>query len=315
MQRYLWLCLMAAFLIACGDKAKKSMTGDEVVTMEDMIAFFDELPLPYSVGDTLLSAKVKDSNRIEYKVFSQLFGDTLLQPEYKKEKPKLYAVGKFRNKEVETYLLLRTRGSQNNLYAVAVDEKLVPRASLLLLSNKGKAAETNTVVIDKRYTLTTIDDYKAANGEKAAYSTVYAYNTAGLFMVIMNDGMKKGEVTELVNPIDTFPQQRPYSGDYAISKKHFISIRDGDTDKKFMFFLYMNKGENCTAELKGEARWTGKDEALYEASTDGCKVTFKFSGRTLKVTEQEGCTTRRPMDCSFNASFTKKVAPKQKKKK
>jgi hypothetical protein len=314
MQRYLWLCLIAALLIACGDKAKKSMTGDEAVTMEDLIAFFDELPLPYSVGDTLLSAKVKDSNRIEYKVFSRLFGDTLL-PEYKKAKPKLYAVGKFRNKKAETYLLLQTRGSQNNLYALAIDEKLVPRASLLLLSNKGKAADINTVVIDKRFTFTTIDDYKTANGETAAYSTVYAYNTAGLFMVIMSDGVKKGGVTDLVNPIDTFPQRQPYSGDYAISKKHFISIRDSDTDKKFMFFLYMNKGNNCTAELKGEARWTSKDEAIYEASTDGCKVTFKFSGRTLKVTELEGCTTRRPMVCSFSASFTKKVVAKQHKKK
>jgi len=290
------------------------MKGDEEVTMEDFVNFFDDISLPFAFTDTLLSKKVSDTNRIEYKVFHQFLNDSIFIQEYKKEKPKIYALGKFRNKEAETYLAIKTKGSQNAIYLIALDEKMVPKASMLLLANKGKPTEVNLVGIDKKYTITLVDEYKKPNGEAAAYATVYAYNNAGLFMVIMNDGLKKGEVIEFVNPIDTFPQTRPHTGDYGNNKKNFISFRDADTDKKVVFFLNMNKSSTCIGELKGEARWVNKDSAVFDSNVDGCKVGFRFRGKQVAITEIDGCGSRRPMECSFNASYSKMASPKPKKK-
>lgn len=311
------VCCMMALLTACNGSHKKSMKGDEEVTVKDFVAFFDPVKLPISFTDTIFKNKLTDSARIEYKVFTQMLGDTILKPLYKKEKPKIYAMGQFKNGDAETYLLLQTKGTKNAVYIVAVDENMVPKASMMLLASKGSTTATDLVTIDKKFTITTVDEYKKSNGELTTFSSVYAYNTAGLFMVIMNDGLKKGEIVEFVNPIDTFPQTQPNTGDYGSNKQNFISIRDGDTPKKFQFFLYMNKSSLCTAELKGEARWVTKDSAVFDSNNDGCKVAFKFSKRNIRIMELEGCGSKRPMECSFNASYNriqKLVASKKKKK-
>lgn len=306
--------LLIALLAACKTSHKKSMKGDEEVSMEDFVAFFDPIALPYSFTDTVFKKKLSDSARIEYKVFTKLMGDTILPPLYKKEKPKIYALGQFKNGTAETYLLVQTKGTRNAVYIIAVDEQMVPKASMLLLASNGNTSETDYVTIDKKFTITTVDEYKKSIGESASFSTVYAYNNAGLFMVILTDGLKKGEVVELVNPIDTFPQTQPNTGDYGSNKQNFISIRDSDTPKKFQFFLYMNKSSLCTAELKGEARWITKDSAVYDSNNDGCKVAFKFGKRNIRILELEGCGSKRPMECSFNAIYNK-IQPKAKAKK
>lgn len=309
--RYVAILFIAAALYACNSHQKKSMRGDEEVTMQDFVDFFDDITLPYGFTDTIFTQPLSDSSRIDYAVFTRFLPDSMLTPLYKKEKPKIYALGKFRNGDAESYLLFKAKAGLQAVYIVAIDEALRPKASYLLMANRGKAAEINTVGIDKKYTITLVDEYKKSNGEAATYSTVLAYNTAGLFMVILNDGLKRGEVMELVNPIDTFPQTQPFAGDYGQAPLNFISIRDGETDKKMTFFLNMNKGKDCVAELKGEARWVKKDSAIFDSNLDGCKVGFRFSGKSIRITEIEGCGSRRPMECSFNATYYRKNTPKK----
>jgi hypothetical protein len=306
------ILFVMAVAAGCGKKEKKSMKGDEEVTMQDFVDFFDDMKLPFAFTDTLLKKKGNDSLRIDNKIIEKLWGDTLFKDLYRKEKPKVYALGKFRNGEAETYLLIRTKGSQDGVFIMAADEQLVPKASMVLLASKGPAAEPNLVGIDKRYTITTVDEYKKPDGSPATYSTVYAYNTAGLFMVILSDGLKKGEEMEIINPIDTLPAKHALSGDYGADKKNFVSIRDGETTDKMRFFLHMEKSKQCVAELKGEARWVKKDLAIFDSNTDGCKVEFRFSGRTVRIAELDGCGSRRPMECNFNASYSKRSSPSKK---
>lgn len=291
------------------------MKGDEAVTMQDFVDFFDEIPLPFSFTDTIFSKKISDSSQIDFSVFANLFSDSIFTPEYKKEKPKIFAIGKYRNGDAETYLLLKTKAAQSAVYVIALNEELLPKASQLLLSNKGKTAEINTVSIDKKFTITQVDEYKKSDGTTGSYASVLAYNTAGLFMVILNDGLKKGEELIKVNPIDTFPQLQPWSGNYATNKKNYVSIRDADTEKKMSFFIAMDRGNNCVAELKGEARWIKKDSALFDSNLDGCKIGFHFSKNAVRITEIVGCGSRRPMECSFNGSFARVARKNDLKKK
>jgi hypothetical protein len=307
----LFLLLLTA--LACGKKQKKSMSGDENVSLQDFVSFFDEIKLPYGFGDTLLQKKPRDSSLISQRIFNQFIGDSIFTTLYKKEKPTIHAMGAFRNKEEETYLLLRTGGNTKAVWIVALDKDLKPAAHLLLMASRGKASEINRVGIDSKYTISLTDDYRKPDGSLAAYSAVYAYNTAGLFMEIMNDGLRRGEEMEIINPIDTLPMRFAFSGDYGGDARNFISIRDGDSAKSFLFFINMDKANDCIAELKGEARWVKRDSAVFQATGDVCGIGFTFRGSNIRITELEGCGSRRPADCSFNASYSKKSRKKKTK--
>lgn len=307
------LLIAACILSACGGKSKKSMKGDEEVSMTDFVEFFDEIKLPYAFRDTLIRKKGSDSILISNDVFRKFISDSMFMEVYgKKEKPKIYAVGAYRNKEEETYLCIRTKGSTDAAWLIAVTKEMKPSASMLLMAGKGKAADINLVNLDNKYTITLADEYKNPDGSLATYSTVYAYNTAGLFMEIMHDGLKRGEELAILNPIDTFPAKFARSGNYQIDKKNFLTIRDGDSAKTFLFFMNVNKGKDCVTELKGEAKWIKKDSATYISGGDGCTIGFKFNNNGVRVSEVEGCMSRRSNSCSFNASYRKVAMPKKK---
>ena len=68
------------------------------------------------------------------------------------------------------------------------------------------------------------------------------------------------------------------------------------------------------AELRGEARWVNKDSAVFDSNIDGCKVGFRFRGKQVAITEIGGCGNKRPMECSFNATYNKMAAAKPKMK-
>lgn len=186
---------------------------------------------------------------------------------------------------------------------------------MMLLSNSPKANEVNKTVIDPRYTFTQIDQYKEVDGSTSEYTSVYAYNNAGLFMVIMSNGLKKGEQMAIINPIDTLPAKNKYSGNYGKDKRNFITIRDGKTPEDFVFFINFDKGNGseCHGELKGEAVFEGKDSATYKSPNDPCTIGFKFSANGVRFNESVNCGNKRPTDCTFNASYSKQKSVVERK--
>lgn len=316
MKRLLLLIIpVLALAMACG-KGKKKMSGDESVNIRDFIEFFDKVQLPLALTDSILSHKDNDSTLISDTIFRQFAGDTIFTDLYGKRKPKIYAIGRFRNgKDAETYLLIKTKGNVNAVYALAFTPQNKYSASMVLLSNAKDAREVNRVVIDSKYTFNLVDQYKAPDGSTNEFSQVYAYNNAGMFMMILQDGLPQGELMPILNPIDTLPMKNKYSGDYGKDKRNFISIRDGKSEKDFLFFMNMDKGPNsdCQAELKGEAVFVSKDSAVYTTKTDPCAIGFKFGAKSIKITEATICGNKRPADCSFNAHYQKqKSAPPEK---
>ncbi|MGZ5287552.1 MAG: hypothetical protein ACXWB9_10225, partial [Flavisolibacter sp.] len=57
---------------------------------------------------------------------------------------------------------------------------------------------------------------------------------------------------------------------------------------------------------------TSGNNAIYRQSGDPCVLSFRFSGNSVMVTEDEGCGAHRGLDCSFNGSFTRKKVAKSK---
>jgi hypothetical protein len=300
--------VISMFLISCKDK-KKDMSGNEEVSISDFIEFFTDVNIPITLDESNLKRKPNDSALISNSVFNQFIGDTIFNSVYGSEKPKIYALGKFRNEEAETYLLIGAKGQKiSSIYVVATNpdtEKY--SAHMLLLSNSPKLNEINKTTIDKRYTFTLIDQYKESDGSTSEYTSVYAYNNAGLFMFIMSNGLKKGEQMAIINPIDTLPATNKHSGDYGKDKRNFITIRDGKTPNDFVFFIHFDRGggSECKGELKGEAVFESKDSATYRSPNDPCVIGFKFTGNGVRFNESVNCGNKRPADCELNAYYTK----------
>ena len=283
------------------------MSGQESVDVKDFIGFFDTVSLPLTITDSLLKTKNTDSTLISDTVINQFIGDTIFREQYGNEIPKTYAIGRFKNADAETYLLLKTRGKSNAIYVVAFTPENKYSSNMVLLADGKKNNEINRVVIDSKFTFNLVDQYKDADGSINEFSKVYAYNNAGLFMMILKDGLEKGEVVPILNPIDTLPVTHKHSGDYGKDSRNFISIRDGKTPKDFIFFINMDKGasSDCQAELKGEAVFITADSAVYTTKSDPCAIGFKFSSRSVRITEAVVCGNKRPADCSFNVSYNR----------
>jgi len=306
------ICLLMA---GCG-KNKKKMSGQDAVDIKDFIEFFDELSLPVILSDSLLKKKNTDSSFISDTIMNQFIGDTIFNDLYGKEKPKTYAIGRFKNMDAETYLIIKTKGNINAFYALAFTPEKKYSANMVLLSDGKKNNEINRVVIDSRYTFNLVDQYRDADGSINEFSQVYAYNNAGMFMMILKDGLQKGEVLPIINPIDTLPAANKYSGNYGKDSRNFISIRDGKTPKDFQFYINMDKGPatDCQADLKGEAVFITKDSAVYSTKSDPCTIGFKFGSKSVRITETIICGNKRPADCSFNVTYSRqKTAIAEKK--
>src|SRR5689334_7629396 len=104
MNKYLLSVGLILFLFACKDN-KKTIQAGEIATAADFVAFYPEVELPFSIADTNLVMKQKDSNAIEIKTFSQFIPDSIWRKDFgKTATPKFYALGRAVEKEKERYL-------------------------------------------------------------------------------------------------------------------------------------------------------------------------------------------------------------------
>ena len=159
--------VLAILVAGCSGKSKKKMSGEEEITARDFVEFFYEVKLPISLTDSILEKKNSDSALISYAVFKQFVPDSIIQEVYGTAEPKIYAYGRFRNKEEETYLLIKTKGTKpsvNAMYVLAFSPKDSFSAGMLLLTDAKTNDEINVVGIDKGYAFTLVDQYKDAGG-------------------------------------------------------------------------------------------------------------------------------------------------------
>ncbi|WP_332737358.1 hypothetical protein [Flavihumibacter sp.] len=324
MYRTSWItaCLLSILLMACKEE-KKPLLDTEKVEVDDFIDFFPELKLPFLVADTSLPAKSPDSLRIGNKIFAQFVPDSILHPVFgKKSKPKIYPIGKLEVEDGETYLFVKAVLAQKRTAYLLVFDKEIYKTVLPLVTISGtpKEADRNVATMDSRYTITTLRQRTAADGQVVYNKKVYVYNTEGVFTMILTESNDKDAASAvLLNPIDTLKATHKLSGDYIRDKKNVLSFRDGRTEGTLMFFVHFEKdGGECRGELKGEANITGKNTARYTETNGPCLIDFTFSGNTVTMKELEGCGSYRDIKCFFEGSFTRKkkaTPPANKKKK
>lgn len=304
-RRYLFILLALAALAACKGKKKPVLSGDEPVDVSDFVAFFEPLNLPFQYGDTSLAKKEKDSLLISYKVFTQFVPDSILGKVYGKGvKPKIYSLGKAEASKAERYLFIKTVTAEKKaVFVLAFDKKNKFITGMPVLRPDNLSTTSQSVSLDRRFSLTKTMQRKNADGSLSEGKDVYVLNAdARTFMLIMTDALDE-RVTELINPIDTLPRKHKYAADYGPGKMNLVSIRDGRKSDRLTFFVHFEKNNGeCTGELKGEAMLKSANTAEYRESGDPCVLTFTFSSSSVTLKE-ENCGSRRGLNCSFDGSF------------
>lgn len=320
MQRIVGISLVLLMCFAACKSKKKNLSGEEPVTVEDFIGFFQEITLPYSIADTQINKRLPDSLLINEKVFKQFVPDTVINKDYgAKAIPKLYALGKISAKDQETYVLVKAATADKQVgYILCFDQKNIFKAAMPLVRNNSDKNKFIAGSIDKRLTITTSEVKVTPDKQRLYKLNAFVYNNVGIFTLIKIESNEQVVPKEVYNPIDTFSKKHKLAGDYILNKKNFVSVRDGRDDKRISFFVHFETGgkDECSGEVKGEAVLIKPNIAQFRQVGDPCILQLIFSGNKVTIREEQACGNYRGIKCAFEGSFARKkeVVEKAKKK-
>lgn len=322
MKKYLLLILFPALLVSCKSKKVSLAENDEKVDTHDFIAFFQPLKLPWQVTDTLLRRKETDSSLINYTLFTRFVPDTVVTRLFGKEiKPKLYAIGKVRVPDNETYLFVKaSAASRKGLFVICFDRKNKFATSRAVLYSDNDPEISGQAGMDTKYTLSVGHQRKGSGGQVFYKKDAYVFNGENAFVLILTESNEaSNKIVPVYNPIDTFSHKHKYTGDYSQDKRNLISVRDGKDPSRILFFVHFEKDDGqCKGELKGEAKFISPTIARYKANGDPCTVDFSFNAEGVMMKELEGCGNHRDIKCFFEGYYPKhketRIHPAKKKK-
>lgn len=313
---FLGLCMIVFAATACRDKKKISLKGDEAVDVKDFIQSFPEVTLPFTVSDTTVNKKTNDSSLIAYAIYTQFVPDSVLKKDFGKSKPKLYQLGRVKEKRRETYLFVKAAfGAKKVGYLVTFGKDNEYLNSLPLIKTGGNYSSMYGS-LDKKFQITTYRERKTKSGVLTFKRNVFIYNSASNDFTLILTEPNEEIMEDIINPIDTLSQKNKFTGDYPVNKKNFISFRDGKNASEILFFTHFekNKGE-CVGEIKGTARFVSAKMARYKENGNPCTLEFSFTSGAVVMKEVEGCGSYRDIKCFFDGTYPKKKRKTEKNSK
>lgn len=306
------LCLLAG----CKNRVV-SLSGDEKLSAEEFIDFFPDLQPPVKVSDTSLRKPVSDSMRISWKNFTAFIPDSVVEKDFgKKNRPRLFAMGKCREKESDYYLFIKAEsGSRKLAYLVCFDKKRQYAGAMAVVKPLREDAYC-TATLDDKFQLSIYHQKKPGMPGSSYRQEVYIHNTAAADFTLILTEPNEEIISNVINPIDSLPRKGKYAGDYVRDKKNFLSVRDAGRPSEIEFFVHVEKENGqCVGELKGKARMIKSNVALYQEPGNPCALQMSFTSSSVKLDEKGGCGSYRGITCYFDDRFPKKKVPKPKAKK
>lgn len=319
-----WPALLICSLLvmaACGNKKKKTLSGDDPVTVQDFVEFYPETNLPYSYGDTIFNRRPGDSLLINYKVISQFVPDSVLSKivgkGQQKSPAKYYPLARITGRNKEVYLFTNAfQGNKKVSFVTAFDRDGKFITSLTTLVPDASSATQQQVSMDRSNSIAKLVTRKNADQSVSQGQDVFVLDrSVDKFALVMTDPLDE-KAAELINPIDSFSRKQKYTADYTAGKMNLVSVRDGRRADRITFFIHFEKnGGECTGELKGEATMINANTAEYRVGGDPCVLQFKFTSSSVTLHEVEGCGSRRGLRCSFDGTYARKKEPAKPKTK
>ncbi|HXB93425.1 MAG TPA: hypothetical protein VNU72_14100 [Puia sp.] len=311
MKKCLLLVLLPFLVFSCKSKKLSLAENDEKLETRDLIEFFQPLKLPYLVSDTLLRRKEAEGVVINYKLFVRLVPDTVLTRFFGKEgRPHLYAVGKVKVPDSETYLFVKaTTRDRKILFVLCFDKADHFAVARPVIYNDNEPGVSGMAGIDAKYTLTVNHERKGSDGQLLYKRDAYVYTASGGFVLILTESNEnKTRIPPIYDPIDTLSHKHKFTGNYAQDRRNIMAFRDGKDPSRILFFVHFEKEEGtCTGELKGEARFVSANIARYKSNSDPCAIEFSFNPSGVTMKELGGCGVHRDIKCFFEGYFEKRA--------
>jgi hypothetical protein len=297
------------FAISCGNNGTTDGSTGEPEHVSDFIRLYPEIQLPFSMADSTLSRKEKDSSAITQAVFVKFVPDSVLGRIYPKNaKVKIFPLGRV-DAGTETYLLTKTLSSSKpGLLILAYDRK-DEFTGAVSFAKPAISTLSQTITMDRKFAITRTILRRNTDGSFSEGKDVFVLNAVAKdFTLIMTEALDDKN-TELINPIDTLSRRHKWAGDYSNGKMNLVSIRDGRRDDRLSFYIHFEKNSGeCTGELKGEAILLNSTTAEYQLDGDPCILKFVFTKNAVALKEVEGCGSRRGLQCTFDGNYPRKKA-------
>lgn len=306
---------LALFVIAACNNEKTS-TEEKAYTYDEFAESFKKATLPFTLSDTGF-LKNTDTAAIRDKDFIALLQVSAVTEVFGKgAKVKFIPLWKIEGPAEEAYFIIKAQTNRKKAALVVIfDKDHQSKTGFNFLVPDVDPATMQTSVIDKNYSITKTVVKKNNDGTMSEGKDVYVYEKATRnFTLVMTDPLDE-KALELVNPIDTLSKKHKLAGDYVKDKKNIVSIRDGRKPDLLTVFIHIEKGTDCAGEIKGDATITSPTTAVYRQGGDPCILQLNFGGSSVRLTELEGCGSRRGLDCKFDGSFPRKKQPAAKSSK
>jgi hypothetical protein len=310
----LFIFCLALFCFGCSSNTStEEDTGD---TYENFSGLFKNASLPFQLSDTFL-LKNKDTVSLKGANYSSFLADSTISKVFSKgAKVKYVPLWKIDLPEGDHYFIVKAEAARKKTaFLLVFDKENQVQASFPFLIPDADESTNQVTVVDKAFSVSKNIVRKKPNDVTAEGKDVYAWDKAmKSFVLVMTDPLDEKSL-ELVNPIDTLAKTHKLAGDYSKDKKNIVSIRDGRKPNLLTVFIHIDNGADCSGEVKGDVTITSPTTAIYQQGGDPCILQLNFSGNTVRLSEVEGCGSRRGLNCSFDGSFTRKkqAAPKNTK--
>ncbi len=297
------LILFLAIGVLSGCKSKKTISEDDrELTFAD---FSGKFPAAEALRWNADSLKLKqaDSLALKPRYLKQFLPDTLGKGIFGAgEKPKYWPIGKVSlTEDLQLYLVEGSTKSGEAAWMCFYDKKGTFLQRHLVARYVPGGNKKTGFSVDKKGNIRVSTE----TGTAVAREDVFAANPDGSLALILTNS-NEPSVTGLFNPIDTLPRKHKYSANYTAGEGNIVSIRDGETNKEFLFFIHFTRDKGaCVGELDGTGRFTTATTGQFRDKQSGCIVDFKFSNSQITISET-GCGAYRGIKCAFEGTFTKK---------
>ena len=303
--------VLCVVLFACKDTKTNNEDGDGF-SYGKFSELFRPLNLPYQLTDTGLINN-KDTTSVRSAVFANFLPDSIKTKWFGKgNKIKYIALGQLKSTGDNNFYLLKAVSGNKKIALLYVFEKENFSSIFPFLVPDNDPATSQSTVTDRSLSITKNILLRQPGNVIAEGKDVYGYDPElKQFTLVLTNPI--GGYSELTNPIDTFPRKHKLSGDYGKDKTNIVSIRDGRNPNQLLLYIHVQSEDgSCTGEVKGDILLTSPTTAIYRQGGDPCVLSFRFSGSSVVVQEDEGCGSRRGLDCSFDGTYNRKKPAKPK---
>lgn len=299
MKKFFFNLLPAIIFFSCSNQ--KGSANDEKKAENELLNIFPELSLPFVLADTTLKKKIADSLKINHDLFYSLIPDSVIKKDFGNAAVNIYPNGKITLSGTQYLVFTVVSGVKRAAYLAVLDSGLTYRAPLTLVSSGFRNSTMAYGSINQKYLVTTYRE-RVQPETKSFKRNVYSWDHSNNeFVLILTE---PAENEGVINPIDSFPATHQLAGDYVQDNKNFITFRDAPKKNELLFFVHFeqNKGD-CLGELKGIARITSDNTAVYNEPGNSCSIEFSFMKNKVEMKEIAGCGSFRDIYCFFEGSF------------